>query len=101
MKDLYKHPSFYAHALNGILLMVAIIILFMYFDTIKKLGPFEMIIVILLFAGVIGIHGISHLGLESDGFGCVPGAPETIRLSERAKPFRKCDYDYDPVFWIK
>ena len=69
MKDLYKHPSFLAHAANGILLLLALILVVKNFASIKKIEPYSMIMLILVSAAVIGIHGISHLGLEkSYGF---------------------------------
>lgn len=64
MKPLYTHPSFYAHVMNGILVTIALVILFMNFDKVKSFGTYELLIIVLLFATVIGIHGISHLGLE-------------------------------------
>lgn len=66
MKPLYTHPSFYAHVMNGILVTIALVILFMNFDKVKSFGTYELLIIVLLFATVIGIHGISHLGLEQN-----------------------------------
>ncbi len=58
-------PSFYAHALNGFLLLVAIIVFFMNYNKILRLEPHKLIQVILMFSLVIGVHSISHLGLEA------------------------------------
>lgn len=66
MKALYTHPSFYAHVMNGILIAIALIILYMNFGKVKSFGIYEILIIVLLFATVIGIHGISHLGLERE-----------------------------------
>lgn len=64
MNEVYKHPSFYAHALNGILLLLAIYILVANFGEIRTVGSYKLIVIILLFSAVVGIHGISHLGME-------------------------------------
>lgn len=57
-----KTPSFYAHVLNAMIALVAVLL------TIKHgraLRPYEIIVVALLFSIVIGLHGLSHLGLET------------------------------------
>ena len=61
MNNIYSHPSFYAHILNALFLLIAIIYLFMNYSQIKTK---QMIIIVLLFSIAIGIHGLSHLGLE-------------------------------------
>lgn len=61
---IYNKPSFYAHIINGIFLLVAFIILYKHYSQIKKLEPYKTIIIALLFSLSIGIHGLSHLGLE-------------------------------------
>lgn len=58
-------PSLYAHVINAILLITAVILLFSNYSKINKIEPYKKIILILLFSIVIGIHGLSHLGLES------------------------------------
>lgn len=64
MKIIYTSPSFYAHAIAGLLTFIALIILFMSINDIKSIGSYKLIILLLMFSAVIGIHGISHLGLE-------------------------------------
>lgn len=59
------HPSYYAHIISGFFLLVSLFLLCMYFKKLIQLDPYKMIIVVLLFSLVFGIHGISHLGLES------------------------------------
>ncbi len=58
-------PSIYAHALNGILLLIAVIILFRNWNKMMRLKPDKMIEMVLFFSLVIGVHAISHLGLET------------------------------------
>lgn len=61
---LFSHPSFYAHAFNAALLLVAFICLFKNYNSISHLDKYRLLVIILLFAIAIGVHGLSHLGLE-------------------------------------
>lgn len=64
MYNIYNTPSLYAHVINGILLLLAFIILYMNYSQIKKIDSYKMIILILVFSLGVGVHGLSHLGLE-------------------------------------
>lgn len=66
MKDLYKHPSFYAHVMNGLLILLACVMLFISRNEIKSFGVHNIIIILLLFSATVGIHGLSHATLEKD-----------------------------------
>jgi len=57
-------PSVYAHIINGILLLIAVIILFKNYKKISYLEPYKIIMLLLIFSICIGVHGLSHLGLE-------------------------------------
>ena len=57
-------PSFYAHVLNGLFLLFAIILVIMNMTELKRLKPSKMIVIVLLFSLVFGIHSLTHLGLE-------------------------------------
>ena len=57
-------PSLYAHIITGLLLLIAVILFSINFSKIIRLEPYKLIVLCLLFSSVIGIHGISHLGLE-------------------------------------
>uniref|UniRef100_A0A6C0E4E8 Uncharacterized protein n=1 Tax=viral metagenome TaxID=1070528 RepID=A0A6C0E4E8_9ZZZZ len=57
-------PSFYAHVLNGLLLFVAVILVCLYYSQIKKINAYNMVLLLLVFSLAVGIHGISHLGME-------------------------------------
>lgn len=61
---IFKIPSFYAHALNGLFLLFAIVLVIINFNEIKKLKPSKMIMLILFFSLAFGIHSLTHLGLE-------------------------------------
>jgi hypothetical protein len=60
----YFIPSIYAHVINGLLLLLAIIILYKNYSKVSMLEPYKLIILTLIFSIGIGIHGLSHLGLE-------------------------------------
>lgn len=64
MNYIYLTPSLYAHVMNAGLLLIAVILFIFNFSKIIKLEPYKLIVLSLLFSIVIGIHGISHLGLE-------------------------------------
>jgi len=57
-------PSFYSHMLNGLLIFLAVILVIMNYSRIKNLNFAKIITLLLLFSMSIGIHGLSHLGLE-------------------------------------
>ena len=60
--DILYAPSFYAHLLNGFFLVLSMIIFAVY---IKKVNKFNLLILLLLLSIAVGIHGISHIGLET------------------------------------
>lgn len=66
MENIYLLPSFYAHAINGILLFIAIVLLYKNYYKISRLEIYKKIILILILSTVIGIHGLSHQGLEKN-----------------------------------
>jgi hypothetical protein len=54
-----------AHALNGLLMFAAVVIAYMNFRVLYKLDPYKKVMILLVFSVAIGIHALSHLGLES------------------------------------
>jgi len=57
-------PSLYAHFINGILLLVAFILLYKNYSSIKSMDKYRLILLVLLFSIATGVHSLSHLGLE-------------------------------------
>ena len=57
-------PSFYAHILNGTLTAFAVVLVLANLNAIKNMKTFNMLVLLLLLAIAIGIHGLSHQGLE-------------------------------------
>lgn len=66
MNKIYVMPSFYAHIINGLLILISLILLFRNYNNIIKLDSYKFIILILVFSLAIGIHGISHSLLEKN-----------------------------------
>ena len=64
MSNYYNAPSFYAHTINGLLMLLAFYILYKNYSKIRILEPYKLLVLILLFCISVGIHGLSHLGLE-------------------------------------
>ena len=65
MTNIFLIPSFYAHIFNGFLLFVAIILLIFNYSAIKRSDPYKLVMFIFIFSIAVGIHGLSHLGLET------------------------------------
>ena len=61
---MYFKPSVAAHAIHGILALLAIVFLLAFSSKLQSLDAYRVLVLILLFSVTIGIHGISHLGLE-------------------------------------
>lgn len=59
-------PSLLAHMFSGILMGIALYIVVTCFSTLRKLDTYRVLVLTLLFSIVIGIHGISHLGLKRE-----------------------------------
>ena len=71
MNNIYLNPSFYSHIINGLLLLTSAILIYKYYSVITRLEPYKLITFTLLLSIAIGIHGLSHLGLEK-GYGYNP-----------------------------
>ena len=62
---MYLAPSFYAHIINGLLMLFAFMLLYKNYSTISKLEPYKLIVLTLIVSICVGVHGLSHLGLET------------------------------------
>lgn len=58
-------PSVYAHIISGAFLFLSIIFLTFYVSKISSRDPLQIVGLLLLFSIAMGVHGISHMGLES------------------------------------
>ena len=62
---MFTKPSFYALTVNGFTVMVALILIFTNYSSLKRMDPHRIITLVLLFGILIGMHGLLHLGLET------------------------------------
>lgn len=58
-------PSMMAHALNGLLVFAAVVVAYTNYRVLWRLDPYKKVMILLVFSVAIGIHALSHLGLES------------------------------------
>lgn len=64
MYNIVLAPSFFAHAFNGLFMLLAIVFLYINFSTFKNLDAYKKLLLLLLFSIAMGVHGLSHVGLE-------------------------------------
>jgi len=64
MKNEFGLPSFYLHQMNAFLILVSLFLLFTNYSRIKKIEPYQSVVLSLLFSLAVGVHGLSHLGAE-------------------------------------
>ncbi len=55
----------YAHGISGGVLLIGAIYLALYSSKIMSRDPYQLLVLLLLISISVGIHGISHIGLES------------------------------------
>jgi hypothetical protein len=60
------HPSILAHIVSGGFMLVALACLVTCYSQLRKLDPYRSVVLILLFSIAVGLHGVSHLGLEKE-----------------------------------
>ena len=81
---MYFHPSIIAHTLNGGLFLVAVILSLVYYKSLASLDSYRFILLILVFGIIVGIHGLSHLGLEY-AYGYNPWSISTVLPRQRQR----------------
>jgi hypothetical protein len=58
------YPSILVHTLSGGFMLVALFCLVSCYPKLRKLNIYQGLVLTLLFSIAIGLHGLSHLGLE-------------------------------------
>ena len=58
-------PSIISHIISGAFLFAAGLLVVMYYSRISSVSPYRMLLMLLVISVAIGVHGISHLGLET------------------------------------
>lgn len=64
MNTIFLIPSFYAHAINGVFLLISFFLLYKNYSKIVRVDLYNLIMMTLLFSISVGVHGISHACLE-------------------------------------
>ena len=64
LDNIFYAPSFYSHILNSFFMVLAMVILYKNYASIIIRNPYQLVTLSLLISIAVGIHGISHLGLE-------------------------------------
>ena len=62
---MYFTPSIYSHVISGGVLLAGVIYLALYSSKIMSRDPYQLLVLILLISISVGLHGISHMGLET------------------------------------
>ena len=57
-------PSFYAHILNAVLMFAAVIVVALNLKKIRSLDAYALTKLFLMASIAVGVHGLSHQGLE-------------------------------------
>jgi|UniRef100_A0A6C0B6K4 hypothetical protein len=65
MEKLFTVPSIMTHTLNGGLLLLGGILIAVNFSFIRRLPTLQLIILVLILSIAVGVHGLSHVGVES------------------------------------
>ena len=65
MEKFFKIPSVMTHTLNGGLLLVGLLLIALNFTFIRRLPALQLITLVLLLSIAVGVHGLSHVGVES------------------------------------
>jgi uncharacterized membrane protein HdeD (DUF308 family) len=63
--SILANPSVLAHMINGFLLMLTGVLVAWNFRTLRKSNPYRLVLLVSILSIAVGIHALSHLGLES------------------------------------
>lgn len=65
MSDNSKTPLVFATVVNGMLILLALVMLIANWSQAMKLDVYQGVVLVLLFAGLFGLHGLLHTALGS------------------------------------
>jgi len=57
-------PSIYAHVMSGLLIFIICLNLFLNYTLLRNIDVYKRMTILLLLSISLGVHGLSHLGLE-------------------------------------
>jgi len=64
MEKILTIPSVLSHILNGGLLLLALVLAVINYRVVVRLPILQMITLVLIVSIAVGVHGLSHAGLE-------------------------------------
>lgn len=65
MEKLLTVPSVMAHTLNGGLLLLGLVLVAANFNSLSRLPPLQLVTLVLILSIAVGVHALSHVGVES------------------------------------
>jgi hypothetical protein len=60
------YPSILSHTAGGGLMVLSVLFAIYNFSKLRSLDTFKILLLLLMFSLVVSVHGLSHLGLESE-----------------------------------
>ena len=60
------YPSIASHIFSAIFMGLSALFALFYFSKLKSLDTYRILILLLLFSIVLGVHGLSHVMLEKE-----------------------------------
>lgn len=60
------YPSILSHTAGGGLLVLSVLFAVFNFSKLRSLDTFKLLLLLLMFSLATSVHGLSHLGLESE-----------------------------------
>lgn len=63
--EVFLSLSFYSHLANVMFVVLAVFFVIFNYSYLDKMTPEKKIYMVLLFSIAAGVHGLSHIGLES------------------------------------
>ncbi len=63
MSENSKTPLVFATVVNGVLILLALVMLLANWNQVMKLDIYQGLVLVLLFAGLFGLHGLLHTAL--------------------------------------
>jgi hypothetical protein len=62
--NIYTKPSYYALVLNGLVILIILILTIKNYKKIQTEDIYKIILLLILFNILIGVHGLLHVSLE-------------------------------------
>ena len=63
---LFLYPSVSSHMINSLFLLLAVVYLWFNYSKVAKLDVYSVMMLLLIASIAMGVHGLSHLGLEKE-----------------------------------